>query len=47
MTFASFKGAYSAVWEKEPLTELFGDMDVLAESLPEMADGIIAASHSS
>ncbi|KAL5335906.1 FAD dependent oxidoreductase-domain-containing protein [Aspergillus crustosus] len=24
---AGFKGAYSSIWEKEPLTELFGEMD--------------------
>lgn len=38
-----FKGAYSSIWEKEPLTSLFGDMDVIADSLPDMADKIIAA----
>lgn len=39
-----FKGAYCSVWENEALTELFGEMDVLADTLPEMADKIIAAS---
>ncbi|KAF2161388.1 hypothetical protein M409DRAFT_28122 [Zasmidium cellare ATCC 36951] len=39
-----FKGAYCSVWESEPLTDLFGDMDVLSDSLPEMADKIIASS---
>jgi 2-haloacid dehalogenase len=42
-----FRGAYTAIWEKEPLTELFGEMDVIDETLPGMADKIIAhqASH--
>ncbi|KAL4951020.1 HAD-like domain-containing protein [Aspergillus filifer] len=39
---AGFKGAYTAIWEKEPLTELFGEMDVMDETLPGMADKIIA-----
>ncbi|BCS27963.1 uncharacterized protein APUU_61011S [Aspergillus puulaauensis] len=39
---AGFKGAYSSIWEKEPLTELFGEMDVIDETLPGMADKIIA-----
>ncbi|KAL2872408.1 FAD dependent oxidoreductase-domain-containing protein [Aspergillus lucknowensis] len=45
---AGFRGAYSSIWEKEPLTELFGDMDVIDDTLPGMADKIIAhhASHS-
>ena len=36
-----FKGAYCSVWEKEPCTGLFGTMDVMADTLPDMADGII------
>ncbi|KAL1647331.1 hypothetical protein SLS58_002659 [Diplodia intermedia] len=39
-----FKGAYTSVWEKEPCTEIFGEMDVMAETPLEMADKIIAAS---
>lgn len=39
-----FKGAYCSVWENEALTEVFGELDVLADTLPEMADKIIAAS---
>ncbi|KAL4964084.1 HAD-like domain-containing protein [Aspergillus stella-maris] len=39
---AGFKGAYTAIWEKEPLTELFGEMDVMDETLPGMAEKIIA-----
>ncbi|KAL4871868.1 hypothetical protein BDV12DRAFT_194016 [Aspergillus spectabilis] len=39
---AGFKGAYSSIWEKEPLTELFGEMDVIDETLPGMAYKIIA-----
>ncbi|KAI1341682.1 haloacid dehalogenase-like hydrolase [Xylariaceae sp. FL0016] len=38
-----FKGAYSTVLEAEPLHEVFGEMDVVADSLPAMAEGIIAA----
>ncbi|KAL4875735.1 HAD-like domain-containing protein [Aspergillus karnatakaensis] len=44
---AGFKGAYSAVWEKEPLTELFGEMDVIDDTLPGMAEKIIAHQASS
>ncbi|KAL4758879.1 FAD dependent oxidoreductase-domain-containing protein [Aspergillus foveolatus] len=40
---AGFKGAYTSIWEKEPLTELFGEMDVVDETLPGMADKIIAS----
>jgi 2-haloacid dehalogenase len=32
------------VWEREPLINLFGEMDVLSDTLPEMADKVIAAS---
>lgn len=39
-----YKTAYSLVWEKEALPQLFGEMDVTAQTLPEMADGIITAS---
>lgn len=39
-----FKGAWCAVWEKEQCSEIFGDIDVSAETLPEMADKIIAYS---
>ncbi|KAL1613885.1 hypothetical protein SLS56_012222 [Neofusicoccum ribis] len=39
-----FKGAYTSVWEKEPCTEIFGEMDVMAATPLEMADKIIAAS---
>ncbi|KAF2089927.1 HAD-like protein [Saccharata proteae CBS 121410] len=38
-----FKGAYTSVWEKEPCTELFGEMDVMAETPLEMAEKMIAA----
>lgn len=38
-----FKGAYCTVLEKEPLQQLFGEMDVIGDTLPAMADGIIAA----
>ncbi|PVI03038.1 DAO-domain-containing protein [Periconia macrospinosa] len=38
-----FKGAYSTVLEAEPLHEIYGDMEVVADSLPGMADGIITA----
>ncbi|KAJ5671013.1 hypothetical protein N7507_000140 [Penicillium longicatenatum] len=39
---AGFKGAYCTVLEQEALTNLFGDMDVIGDTLPEMADKIIA-----
>lgn len=39
-----FKGAYCTVLEKVPCTDIFGDMDVIADSLVEMVDKIIAAS---
>ncbi|EXJ83389.1 hypothetical protein A1O1_07011 [Capronia coronata CBS 617.96] len=41
---SGFIGAWVAAFEKEPCQDIFGDMDVMAETLPEMADGIIAAS---
>lgn len=41
---AGFRGAYCTVWEKEACSELFGgEMEVMADTLEEMADGIIAA----
>jgi 2-haloacid dehalogenase len=39
-----FRGAYSLVLEKDKLPDLFGEIDITADTLPEMADGIIAAS---
>jgi 2-haloacid dehalogenase len=39
-----FKAAWCSVYEKEPSTEVFGEVDVLADSLVEMANKIIAAS---
>ncbi|KAF1960773.1 haloacid dehalogenase-like hydrolase [Byssothecium circinans] len=38
-----FKGAYTTVLEAEPLHDIFGDMEVVADSLAGLADGIIAA----
>ncbi len=38
-----FKGAYCTVWEKEPCTDLFGEMDVMADSFPDMARKIVHA----
>lgn len=38
-----FHGAYSTVLEAEPLHNVFGELDVVATTLPEMADRIIAA----
>ncbi|KAK8034248.1 hypothetical protein PG993_009243 [Apiospora rasikravindrae] len=37
-----FKGAWVSLWEKESCSDIFGDMDVVADSLPEMADRIVA-----
>ncbi|KAK3707713.1 hypothetical protein LTR37_011890 [Vermiconidia calcicola] len=39
-----YRGAYCTVWEGEALMDVFGDMDVVAETLPELADKVIAAS---
>ncbi|KAH7148212.1 FAD dependent oxidoreductase-domain-containing protein [Dactylonectria macrodidyma] len=39
-----FKGAYCTVWEKEACTDLFGTMDVMADTFPDMARKIVAAS---
>lgn len=41
-----FRGAYCTVYERDPCEELFGEdrMDVVAESLGEMAEGIVKAS---
>ncbi|KAL1297503.1 hypothetical protein AAFC00_005022 [Neodothiora populina] len=42
-----FKSAYCTIWEQEPLTNLFGEMDVTGVTLPEMADKVVAASSTS
>jgi 2-haloacid dehalogenase len=42
-----FKGAYCTVLENEPLHNLFGDMDVIDDTLPGMAGKIIAAQSAS
>ena len=40
-----FRGAYCTVYEKEPCAEIFdAELEVVADSLPDMADRIIAAS---
>ena len=40
-----FRGAYCTVYEKEPCSELFGgDMEVMADSLTELADMVIEKS---
>ncbi|PLB43205.1 putative 2-haloalkanoic acid dehalogenase [Aspergillus steynii IBT 23096] len=41
---AGFRGAYCTAWEKESCSEIFGEMDVTADSLHELAAQIIAAS---
>jgi hypothetical protein len=41
--FDRFKGAYCTVLENEPLHNLFGHMDVVDDTLPGMAEKIIAA----
>ncbi|KAH7253523.1 HAD-like domain-containing protein [Fusarium redolens] len=38
-----FKSAYCSVLEKEPCVDIFGEMDVMSDSLSEMADRIIQA----
>ncbi|CZT03692.1 hypothetical protein WAI453_008999 [Rhynchosporium graminicola] len=41
---AGFRGAYCSVLEKEPCSEIFDrTMDAIADSLPELADKVIAA----
>ncbi|KAK1145756.1 hypothetical protein N8T08_003994 [Aspergillus melleus] len=40
---AGFRGAYCTAWEKESCSEIFGEMDVTADSLPELAAQIISA----
>ncbi|KAJ5642863.1 2-haloalkanoic acid dehalogenase [Penicillium longicatenatum] len=42
-----FNGAWVSVWEKETCSDIFGDMDVMADDLPSMADRIIATSAAS
>jgi 2-haloacid dehalogenase len=37
----SFKGAWVSFWEKEPCLDIFKGMDVIAEDLPALADGIV------
>lgn len=40
-----FRGAYCTVYEKESCAEIFdAELEVVADSLPDMADGVIAAS---
>lgn len=39
-----FKAAWCSVWEIEPVPEIFGEVDVVADSLVEMAEKIIEAS---
>lgn len=43
LLFNRFKGAYCTVLENEPLHNLFGDMDVVDDTLPGMAEKIVAA----
>lgn len=42
-----FKAAWCSVWEGEALPEIFGEVDVVADSLVDMADKIIEAAKSS
>ena len=37
----SFKGAWVSLWEKESCPEIFGEMEVIADDLPGLADGIV------
>ncbi|TVY85429.1 (S)-2-haloacid dehalogenase 4A [Lachnellula suecica] len=39
-----FKSAWCSVWEKEECVDIFGKSDVTADTLPELADKVIAAS---
>lgn len=41
-----FRGAYCSIYEKESYMEIFDtELEVVAETLQQMADGIVAASH--
>uniref|UniRef100_A0A093VDD0 (S)-2-haloacid dehalogenase 1 n=1 Tax=Talaromyces marneffei PM1 TaxID=1077442 RepID=A0A093VDD0_TALMA len=40
-----FKGPWVSLWEKETCSDIFREMDVVADDLPSLADGIIAASN--
>lgn len=44
MRCCRFRTAYSMVLEGEYLCEIYGELNVVAEKLPAMADKIIAAS---
>ncbi|EPE07454.1 2-haloalkanoic acid dehalogenase [Ophiostoma piceae UAMH 11346] len=37
-----FKGAWASVWEGEPSPDIYGEMEVTADSLTELADNIIS-----
>ncbi|KAK6076865.1 putative 2-haloalkanoic acid dehalogenase [Seiridium cupressi] len=39
-----FKAAWVSVWEQEQCSDIFGEMDVVADDLLALADGIIASS---
>ncbi|KAL8382321.1 hypothetical protein RB595_006216 [Gaeumannomyces hyphopodioides] len=39
-----FKGAYCSIMEKEPCTDIFGEMDVMTDNFPELARKIIEKS---
>jgi hypothetical protein len=39
-----YKGAYCTILEKEACADIFGRMDVMADTLPDMARKIIQAS---
>lgn len=42
-----FRGAYCSIYDKEPCLEIFDNtMDVMADTLPEMADKVIAITSS-
>ncbi|KAH6640095.1 haloacid dehalogenase-like hydrolase [Truncatella angustata] len=43
-TKVGFRGAYATVLEGEALPEIFGELEIMAETLPEMAEKIIEAS---
>ncbi|KAF5560561.1 catalytic [Fusarium phyllophilum] len=44
---AGYKGAYCTVLEKESCADIFGTMDVMADTLPEMARKLIQSSNGS
>lgn len=41
LCFTRFKAAWCSAWELEPVPEIFGEVDVVADTLVDMAEKII------